>query len=384
MSATVALRRIARMAYGDSLAAELRVDGKFPVVGSGGVSGSHDRGNFNAPGIVIGRKGSYGSIHWVSSGGFAIDTAYYIDDRLTSANLRWLYYALQAVDLRGVSQDVGVPGLSRESAYEVAVPLPPRIEEQRRIADFLDAETARIDSLVRARSAQIAVIGERLDVLRDSIFEGDDAEVDRIPLMYLTDPYRPIVYGIVQAGPDFPGGVPYVKTGDLKKLRPESLSRTSPEIHQQFRRAAVRPGDLVMAMRASIGAVAMVPPHLPEANLTQGTARIAAADGVSNEWLLHALQTRRVREQFDLRAVGSTFRTLNIWDLRRITLVGASMADQAKSVRDFKVAETAHMNIRDAGERQIRVLAERRQSLITAAVTGQFDVTTASGRNVTD
>ncbi|RDD89791.1 hypothetical protein DVZ84_07040 [Streptomyces parvulus] len=35
-------------------------------------------------------------------------------------------------------------------------------------------------------------------------------------------------------------------------------------------------------------------------------------------------------------------------------------------------------------QRQLALLAERRQALITAAVTGQFDVTTASGRNVTD
>lgn len=38
----------------------------------------------------------------------------------------------------------------------------------------------------------------------------------------------------------------------------------------------------------------------------------------------------------------------------------------------------------DACTRQLALLAERRQALITAAVTGQFDVSTASGRSVTE
>lgn len=260
----------------------------------------------------------------------------------------------------------------------------PSSAQQRRIAEFLDAETTRINSLIRARSSQISVLEERLETVRDSLFGGEGVDYKSTPLMYLTDPYRPIVYGIVQAGPDFPGGVPYIKTGDLKGLDPDSLSRTSPAIHQQFRRAAVHPGDMVMAMRASIGAVAIVPPELPEANLTQGTARIAVADGVNKEWLFHALQTRWVREQCDLRAVGSTFRTLNIWDVRRISITAAPADKQKEMVRQFKTVEDQLTILQQAAKRQIALLAERRQALITAAVTGQFDVSTASGRNLTD
>ncbi|MEU6469467.1 restriction endonuclease subunit S [Streptomyces massasporeus] len=260
----------------------------------------------------------------------------------------------------------------------------PSLEEQRIIADFLDAETARMDRMMSARRSQMAFLDERLDSIRDQLFGSPSSDALPTPLMYLTDPYRPIVYGIVQAGPEVPDGVPYIKTGDLKRLRPTSLSRTSPEIHAQYRRAAVKPGDIVMAMRASIGAVAVVPPELPEANLTQGTARIAPAQGVSVQWLLQALQTRRVREQCDLRAVGSTFRTLNIWDLRRINVNAVSAEKQNLVTRQFSVHATRHALIQEATQRQVSLLAERRQALITAAVAGQFDVSTASGRNVTD
>ncbi|MFC5954898.1 restriction endonuclease subunit S [Streptomyces pratens] len=285
----------------------------------------------------------------------------------------------------GEAQMYGVAGQQRvpdSFLRDLPVRLP-SLEEQRRIVSFLDTEIARIDSLSRLRTTQIRMLAERLDAERDSLFGGSSGDT-ATPLMHLTDPYRPIVYGIVQAGPEHPDGVPYIKTGDLKNLHPRSLSRTSPEIHRQFRRAAVHPGDLVMAMRASIGAVAIVPPELPEANLTQGTARIAAAKNVCTEWLYNALQTRRVQEQCDLRAVGSTFRTLNIWDLRRVVLWVPHDRKQTEIVAQFRIVESQNSGLANYAQHQIALLSERRQALITSAINGQFDVTTASGRNVTE
>ncbi|PWS45940.1 hypothetical protein DLE01_36580 [Streptomyces sp. FT05W] len=303
-----------------------------------------------------------------------VDSRYLAHSLLSSAALDQMKLA---------SSRAAQPHLNAEELGGVQLWIPP-LDEQRRIADFLDAETARIDALIGARRRQVSVLDERLDSFRENLFGTDVIDGTPTPLMHLTDPYRPIVYGIVQAGPEIPEGVPYIKTGDLKKLHPSELSRTSFAVHEQFRRAAVHPGDIVMAMRASIGAVALVPPELPEANLTQGTARIAAADGISAEWLLQSLQTRHTREQCDLRAVGSTFRTLNIWDLRRIVLTAVSSEHQQVALRKFGALQTKHHRVRQATQRQLALLAERRTALITAAVTGQFDVSTASGRNVTD
>ncbi|XCM28633.1 restriction endonuclease subunit S [Streptomyces parvus] len=281
------------------------------------------------------------------------------------------------------STGVSYPAINASEIGNLPISLPP-LKEQHRIADFLDAEISRIDALFDARRSQVTVLDERMESVREETFGGGAAGASPTRLMHLTDPYRPIVYGIVQAGPEFTQGIPYIKTGDLKKMDPASLSRTSPEIHAQFRRAAVHPGDIVIAMRASIGAIASVPAELPVANLTQGTARIAAAPGVDKDWLFQALKTRGVQEQCDLRAVGSTFRTLNIWDLRRITINAVPSARQKVVTRSFSALDRQHRMVRHAAQRQLTLLAERRQALITAAVTGQFDVSTASGRNVTD
>jgi type I restriction enzyme S subunit len=199
------------------------------------------------------------------------------------------------------------------------------------------------------------------------------------PLQHLTDPYRPIVYGIVQAGEGVPDGVPYIKTGDLTNFRPQLLSRTSKEIDRAYKRARVVPGDIVIAMRASIGLSVVIPPDLPVANLTQGTARVAPRQNINLRWLFHALRSRAVQEQCDVRAVGTTFRTLNIWDLRRIAVpTPPSFAAQEALADVLDVAESRLTALTAALETQSALLRERRQALITAAVSGQLDIPEAA------
>jgi len=162
MTEWVPLKRAAQLRYGDALPSESRRAGNVSVVGSGGVSGTHDMANASGPAIVVGRKGSYGAVHWASDDSFVIDTAYVIDRRMSRADIRWLYYVLSSVDLKGASQDVGVPGLSRDAAHSVLIPEPPSHERQRRIVDFLDIETTRIDSLVKLTRAQLNLMDRGL------------------------------------------------------------------------------------------------------------------------------------------------------------------------------------------------------------------------------
>ncbi len=117
----------------------------------------------------------------------------------------------------------------------------------------------------------------------------------------------------------------------------------------------------------------MIPANLPSANLTQGTARIAPADGIDGKWLLEALRTRAVQEEAKVRAVGTTFLTLNIGEIRKLSVpvpqdadlraLGQAVATRAERVRSLQ-SECAT---------QIQLLQERRQALITAAVTGGLE-----------
>ncbi|MFN7307330.1 MAG: hypothetical protein ACK5TQ_12245, partial [Acetobacteraceae bacterium] len=66
------------------------------------------------------------------------------------------------------------------------------------------------------------------------------------PLANVVRADKPIVYGIVQAGPECPGGVPYIKSTDVRgNIVLSSLSRSTREIADRYRRSVVVPGDIV-------------------------------------------------------------------------------------------------------------------------------------------
>ena len=106
--------------YGKALKADIRVDGEYPVYGSSGIVGSHEKPLVKGPAIILGRKGNVGSVYWSSKSFYPIDTVYFIDAE--HSNL-YLYYALKHMHF--MSTDVAVPGLNRDFAYSRPLLHPP-------------------------------------------------------------------------------------------------------------------------------------------------------------------------------------------------------------------------------------------------------------------
>ena len=154
------LKRVCRLAYGDSLPTEAREEGAVPVFGSNGRVGLHSSANTKAPCIVVGRKGSFGKVNFSAGPLFAIDTTFFIDDRFTESSVRWLFYLLGWLQLDEVSKDSAVPGLDREEAYQRVVPLPP-LPEQSAMVRFLDHVDRRIRRYIRAKKKLIELLNEQ-------------------------------------------------------------------------------------------------------------------------------------------------------------------------------------------------------------------------------
>ncbi len=165
------LKWVARLEYGSSLSQEEREPGTVPVYGSNGIVGYHSKSITKKPVIIIGRKGSYGKVSYSNMPCFPIDTTYYIDPRLTKENIKWLYYLLSSIGLDQISFDTGVPGLSRDLAYSKVVPLPPKAE-QIKIANYLDKQTAKIDTLIKKIQTQILKLKEYRQTLISNVVTG--------------------------------------------------------------------------------------------------------------------------------------------------------------------------------------------------------------------
>ena len=131
-----------------------------------------------------------------------------------------------------------------------------------------------------------------------------------------------MTYGIVQAGEEVIGGVPYIRTGDIKngRINTKELRHTAPKIAARFSRSRVSEGDLVMSIRATVGTVAKVTSDLEGANLTQGTARIAPGERIDGTYLLYYLRSERAQRWIQGEVKGATFREITLEKLRQLPI----------------------------------------------------------------
>lgn len=121
--ATQTLRDILDLNYGKSLPKKTRVAGEFPVYGSGGVTGSHNDFLVTGPSIIIGRKGTVGSLYWEPNNFFPIDTVFYVVPK-NAYTLSFIWPLLQTLGLNKMNTDAAVPGLNRNNAYRLEIPKP--------------------------------------------------------------------------------------------------------------------------------------------------------------------------------------------------------------------------------------------------------------------
>ncbi|MFM5420872.1 restriction endonuclease subunit S [Aeromonas veronii] len=110
------------LAYGKALKATARIDGPIPVYGSGGITGYHNESLVNGPSIIVGRKGTVGSLYWEDLPFFPIDTVFYVK---TQKPQTYCFYLLQRLGLKDMNTDAAVPGLNRNNVYRLQVLIPP-------------------------------------------------------------------------------------------------------------------------------------------------------------------------------------------------------------------------------------------------------------------
>jgi len=154
--------------YGKPLKAEDRDGQGFPVFGSAGEVGLHSKPLISrAPVIVIGRKGTAGSVWWSAGPCSVIDTAFYVAEKV-KLEAEFLFLLLSHLNLPALTAQTGVPGLNRDRAYGCAVALPP-IDEQKRIVETVTA----MDDVVSATEQAVRVAQELRSGLLSNLLTGE-------------------------------------------------------------------------------------------------------------------------------------------------------------------------------------------------------------------
>jgi type I restriction enzyme S subunit len=128
---------------------------------------------------------------------------------------------------------------------------------------------------------------------------------------------RKITYGILKPGPDQVDGVPYVRVVDIQRgdVNVARLKRTTTAIASEYKRSALRSGDLLISIRGHVGRMAIAPAACDGANITQDTARLAIASA-STEFVKAVLETGSAKHWMAQRTKGAAVQGINLGDLK--------------------------------------------------------------------
>ena len=292
---------------------------------------------------------------------------------------RFLYYTIMSRRFLsfGDSSSYGVkmPRTSWELVRKFELE-PPPLASQRRIADFRDREPERIDALIDKKRRLI-------DALRDQFAGSMELQIRALAEEYgetslkFTVPQVTVGIVVTPARWYSDQGVPAIRGTNVSpgQIDTSDLVHLSVEGHALHQKSALRAGDLVVVRTGQTGSAAVVPEELDGANCID-VLLIRRATSLIPQFLEYVINSDWTRKHIEANSVGTIQSHFNVASLRELRVPVPGLAVQEAVVRRLDTEADRGERLERALTTQLDLLAEYREALITAAVTGEIDVDT--------
>jgi len=272
----------------------------------------------------------------------------------------------------------------------------PNVDEQRRIADFLDDQVSRIDQAVSRRRWQVSLLALRDESAVVSALRGEsdaespkDSGLDWLgatcrswPVLSVTSQFAVVLGKMLNEERTVGGRLrTYLRNTNVQwdRIETHDLKQMDFPLSER-RRYEVLNGDLLICEGGQPGRAAIWSGD-SEIYYQKALHRARSRGRSLPRWLFYCLRAAVARDAFGA-AEQTTIAHLTSEQLRATKFPFPEPSIQERLVRLLDENLDASRNLAEALDRSVRLLSERKRALITAAVTGEFDVTTASGRGV--
>ncbi len=289
----------------------------------------------------------------------------------TGQDRRFLWYLVNREDFwekGGAAQ----PYVRVQDTLERRLPIPVHATEVR-ISRFLDTETARIDALIAKKRQMADLVAERWSVeLSDALGSEPGLRLKRLLA-------APLAYGVLVPRHREGDGVPMLRIMDLVATGVDlaSVARIPVEQSAEYKRTKVCSGDLVVSVVGTLGRSIEITPELEGCNLNRPLARVQLQLKVPRNLIRLWFESARFRDQALLATSSDSAQpTLGLGDLKNF-VVGLSedRSNWCALAAHLEARHSVVVRTKEMLGRHISLLAEHRQALITAAVTGELEVT---------
>jgi type I restriction enzyme, S subunit len=319
-----------------------------------------------------------------------VSPAYFVCRPRDNAEPRYLHYLLRSrvylEELTRISKWMPPSqfDISWDDLRSLAVVLPP-LQTQQAVADYLDRETAQIDALIAAKQRMVELLEERLE---GSVSEATHARSVADPAHRLPDSWKLVplkrclrssVYGIGEAsqseGEYAVLGMTNVSSGEIVGTPGGFVSVVDNDL-------LLTTGDLLFNRtnsRELVGKVGLVRALDGPTTFASYLVRLRVnklADTQYMNYLLNAREVLGLARSMALPSIGQA--NLNPTRYAAMVLPIPPVDEQRHLVLRLNALSSRTTNMKRLLDRQLILLQERRQTLITAAVTGQLDIQEAA------
>ena len=371
----------------------VEVDEGYPVIGSGGQFTYASSYTYAKESVLLGRKGTIDKPLYINEPFWTVDTMYYTEIN-EDIYPKFLYYLALTIQFSRYSTNTALPSMTQEHLGNYRFAIPASADERKTIANFLDHETAKIDTLIAKQQELIKLLKEkRQAVISHAVTKGLNPNapmrnsgvewLGEVPTHWVISNMDCALNAIGDVDHYMPKsiekGIPYVMTGDLKEffssMNFEDCKQVSYSDYLALsKKIKSSRGDVIMARYATVGTVSYID---IDADFLVSYSCVTIKPNpikVVGLYLFYYFKSDAFLQGIQSQINTNTQGNVGINDLKKIKVALPTLPEQLEIIEHLQSRISRFDVMVDRAEAAISFSKERRTALISAAVTGKIDV----------
>ena len=378
--------------------ASLRNSGPYPYWGAGSIMDYVDDYLFDEELVLLGEDGAP-FFDYTRPVAFYVNEKVWVNNHIhvlkphASIDIKYLIHYLNNVDYKSYINGSILNKLTQTNMNSIAFVFPDK-EEQKRIANYLDAECARIDAVMEQTRASIEEYKKlKQSIITEAVTKGirpnrpmKDSGIDwigQIPadwdtlrkLSYACN--KSISYGIVKLfEPDDENGVKVLRCSDIREgiIIPDNIRTVTQKVSQEYNRTVLSGGEVVINVRGTLGGCAVVPMDMRGYNIAREVAMVSVSNCLANRYLMYYLLSKAFLIYEERHLAGSVYVGLNIEMLSACPIPLPCLGEQEEIIRYLDNKCQAIDIMISSKERFLSEMESYKKSLIFEYITGKKEV----------
>lgn len=374
---TGALADVCHVYQPETISQKQMVPGEVPVYGANGKIGTHDRFNHEAEQLILGCRGSCGTVHvtepraWINGNAMVVQAKHGVMD------VHFFAYALRGgVDINDAITGTAQPQITRTSLMPIPISYPESVLEQQRIVSILDEAfeglaTAKANAEKNLQSAR-AIFESHVHTVFSQRGKG---WVERV-LCDVCD------FENGDRGKNYPNreeyvsvGIPWINTGHIQPdgtLSQDEMNFITRAKFDSLRGGKIQPGDLVYCLRgATLGKTAIVDPYA-EGAVASSLVIIRPSDLVDSRFLFFFLVSPYGQSQIKLYENGAAQPNLGAKSVAKFLIPIPARTEQRRVANCLDELRTETQRLAALYEQKQAALEALKKSLLHQAFNGEL------------